>query len=62
MLSKKYLFVKIRTNRKYIGFLICQFLLSLAIIIVGLTSSRHFRSPTTIALEIAIAVCMALDL
>jgi hypothetical protein len=50
MLSKKYLFVNLRTNPKYILFLIVQLVLSFLVAILGLTSQQHFRSTCTISL------------
>lgn len=50
MLSTKYLFVKLRTNRKYLVFLFLQLVLSLSIIIVGLVANEHFRNAYILAL------------
>lgn len=62
MLDKKYWFAKFRTTKKYIGFLVMQLILSLAVAVIGFTNENHFRSKYTISLEIIIAICIAFDL
>jgi hypothetical protein len=62
MFNKKYWFVKIRTTRKYIGFLFLQLVLSFVVAVIGLTNEKHFRNSYTVALEIIICMCIAFDL
>lgn len=60
--NTEYFFVRIRTTKRYFCFLLFQLVLSLFVVIVALTQPLQLKNSMTIAAEITVALCIALDM
>jgi hypothetical protein len=58
----RYILTSFRTKKTYLIFHISQLVLSVAIIIVALTSKAHFKTPSVLILEFILFLTLAFDL
>ena len=58
----KYILTAFRTKKTYMLFLLGQLGLSIAIVVLALTSPTHFRAPSVLILELLLFLSLAFDL
>lgn len=61
-MNSEYFFARVRTTKHYFAFLLVQLLLSLFVVIVALIEPQRLKSSFTLAAEIVVALCIALDM
>lgn len=61
-MESEYWLIRLRTSKKYLAFLVCQCLLSLLIIFVGILNEEHLKHPLVLVLEYVLSAAIALDM
>lgn len=62
MLSADYWLLRLRTSKKYLGFLVFQCLLSVLIIVVGILNNEHLKHPAVLTLEYLLSITILADM
>lgn len=58
----RYILTAFRTKKTYLIFHISQLILSVAIIVIALSSKAHFKTPIVLILEFVLFLTLAFDL
>lgn len=61
-MNSQYFFARVRTTKRYFAFLLVQLMLSLFVVIVALVQPQSLKSSFTLAAELIVALCIALDM